>query len=300
MAHVQRYLSEDGAVMVAVIDSTDIAARAEEIHKTSAVVTAGLGRLLTAGSLMGTMLKSRTDSLTLRLDGGGPAGALIVVSDGEGNVRGYVQNPVVELPLNQYGKLDVGGALGKDGTLTVIRDLGAGEPYVGQVPLVSGEVAEDITSYYAVSEQVPTVCSLGVLVQPDLTVACAGGFLAQLLPGATEASIDRLEENIRQIPPVTKLLSSGCGVEQIAAQVLDGFSPNLLDEYHTAYRCNCSRQRVETALISIGREELLQMAQEQPVTTVECHFCEKVYRFTSEELRQLAQRKSGPDSGETV
>ncbi len=204
-----------------------------------------------------------------------------------GNVRGTVSRPVVELPLNPYGKLDVGGAVGRDGTLTVIRDTGMKDPYVGSVPLVSGEVAEDVTAYYAASEQIPTVCALGVLVNPDLTVRAAGGFLVQLLPGALEEEIEQLEGNLKELPSVTQMLEGGMSLEQIIERVLDGFAPNILDEFPVEYRCNCSRQRVEKALLSLGNEELQEMIDEGEPVEVCCHFCEKKYNFTQEELKNL-------------
>lgn len=283
-------IAGDGSAVCYAVDSTDIVARAEQIHVTSAVVTAALGRLLTAASLMGSLLKGKDDSLTLRLNGGGPAGALIAVSDSTGNVRGYVENPVVELPLNNYGKLDVAGAVGKEGALFVMRDLGLKEPYIGQTPIVSGEIGEDITHYYAVSEQTPTVCALGVLVNTDLTVLHAGGFLAQLLPGAGEDAVDKLEASINKLPAVTKMLSGGASPEDIARRVLDGFAPQVLGDMPVEYRCNCTRARVERALLSVGREELRKMADEEPVTEVACHFCPKKYRFSTEDIRALAGR----------
>jgi len=287
LGKIKRYISEDGSVVMLVADTTSIVYRAEQIHKTSAVVTAALGRLLTASSLMGSMLKSEDSSVTLRMAGGGPCGSVIAVSDFQGNPRGYVQNPVVELELNQYGKLDVSGAVGKDGYLYVIRDLGFGEPYVGQIPIVSGEIAEDIATYYANSEQIPTVCALGVLVDTDLTVKCAGGYLIQLLPGASEETISALEENINNILPITEMLNKGMSLDEITEAALKGFSPQLLDESAIEYRCNCSKQRVEQALISVGREELEKIAEEEKETQVECHFCDKKYVFTNEEIRNL-------------
>jgi len=280
-------LSADGGVACHAIDSTDMVARAEQIHKSSATVTAALGRLMTAASLMGCMLKGEEDSVTLRLHGNGPAGSVIVVSDSGGNVRGTVDNPIVEIPLNQYGKLDVAGAVGREGSLFVMRETGRGEPYVSQTPLVSGEIAEDITHYYATSEQIPTVCALGVLVNTDLTVRSAGGFLLQLLPGADESCIDKLEKTVEALPPVTHLLSEGATARELAMMALEGLDPHELGMYPVEYRCNCSRRRVERALISIGRRDLERMAAEQPVTQVNCHFCNKVYRFTPEELRAL-------------
>lgn len=273
--------------MATAVDTTDIVGRAEEIHKTSAVVTAALGRLLTAGSMMGNMLKGKDDSITLRVNGDGPTGSLIVVSDFNGDVRGYVQNPVVELPLNSKGKLDVGGAVGKNGLLYVLKDLGLKEPFSGSVPLVSGEIAEDITSYYALSEQIPTVCALGVLVNPDLTVKAAGGYIIQLLPAASDATIDKLEKSICELKSVTAMLDSGLTPEEIIRLALKDFEVEVLYSQDIEYKCNCSKDRVSKALISLGKEELEQMANEMATTEVNCHFCDKVYEFTSSELKKL-------------
>ena len=215
MGKLVRCLTTDGTVVALALDATDIVARAEQIHKTSAVVTAALGRLLTAASLMGFQLKGRDDTVTLRVDGGGPAGQIVAVSDSAGNVRGYAANPVVEIPLRPDGKLNVGGAVGKDGLLYVLRDTGGSEPYVGCTPLICGEIAEDVTSYYATSEQIPTVCALGVLVNPDLTVRAAGGFLLQLLPFCPEDVITRLERNVAALEPMTAMLDKGMTPEEI-------------------------------------------------------------------------------------
>ncbi len=290
MATLVRSISQSGGVLCAAIDSTDIAAKAEQIHETSATVTAAFGRLLTAASLMGVMLKSEENSITVRLQGGGPAGLLIAVTDGLGNVRGDVENPIVEIPLNGLGKLDVAGAVGREGTLSVVKDLGMRDPYVGQVPIVSGEIAEDITHYYAVSEQTPTVCALGVLVNPDLTVKAAGGFLIQLLPGASDADIDLLEQNVQKLPSVTQMISQGATAEDICRRCLDGFEPQILDTTHPEYRCNCSRERVERALISIGKQDLQQLMEEEEHIEVDCHFCKKKYRFEKEDIRRLLEK----------
>ncbi len=292
MAKVVRTISKDASVTATAIDALDIVSRIEQIHQPSAVVTAALGRLSIAASLMGIGLKGENDSLTLRVNGNGPAGVLIAVADSFGNVKSYVANPVVEIPLNAKGKLDVAGAVGTDGTLSVVKDMGLREPYSGQVPLVSGEIAEDIASYFAVSEQVPTVCGLGVLVNPDLTVKAAGGYLIQLLPFADESVIDIIEKNISEIPSVTRMLTSGMTAEDIAMRVLEGLEPNVLDEFDAQYRCDCSRERVERALISMGRRELEEMAEEQEVSEVCCHFCDKKYNFTRDEIRALADRAS--------
>lgn len=275
--------------MAIALDSTDIVAEAEQIHKTSAVVTAALGRLLTAASMMGNMLKGNNDTITVRIKADGPVGSITAVADSLGNVKGYAVNPVVELPLNDKGKLDVAGAVGRDGNLYVMKDLGLKEPYNGFVPLVSGEIAEDITAYYAISEQIPTVCALGVLVNPDLSVRRAGGYIIQLLPAADDAVIERLEQNIKKIRPVTTMLDEGKDIEEIIKEALSGFETEVLYTDKTEYKCSCSKQRVESALKSIGREELLKMAQEQPETRVECHFCNKAYLFTNEEIKKLAE-----------
>lgn len=288
MSELVRMISTDGTLTVIAVDSTDIINRMEKIHMTSAVTSAALGRLLTAASMMGAVLKGKDHSITLRLNGNGPAGSLIAVSDSEGNVRGYVANPVVEIPLNNKGKLDVAGAVGTDGTLTVMKDLGMKEPYIGQIPIVSGEIAEDITSYFATSEQLPSVCALGVLVNPDLSIQAAGGFIIQLLPTALDDTIDKVEECIKGIPSVTQMLTSGMTPEDICRSVLKTFDLEILDTAKPEYRCNCSRERVTKALLTMGKEELVDMAND-PFTEVDCHFCEKKYRFTSAEIRKLAE-----------
>lgn len=287
MGKLIRCITSDGAVMATAVDTTDIVAQAEQYHKTSAVVTAALGRLLTAASMMGNMLKGKEHSLTLRIKGDGPVGAVLAVSDARGDVRGYAVNPVVELPLNEKGKLDVAGCIGKNGTLFVIKDLGMKEPYNGFVPLVSGEIAEDITAYYAESEQIPTVCALGVLVNPDLTVKQAGGFIIQLLPGADDTAIGKLEKAIQGMDAVTRLMDRGMSHKDIVLAALQDFDVEILYEQEIHYRCNCSRERVQAAILSLGKEELQSMAAEEEKIEVCCHFCDKKYNFTREELLQL-------------
>ena len=289
MGIIVRVISKDASVVCSAIDGRDIVARIEQIHKTSAVCTAALGRLTLGASLLGFGLKGKDDSITLRIAGGGPAGTLIAVSDSFGNVKSYIQNPIVEIPLNSVGKLDVGGAVGTDGTLSVIKDLGLKEPYSGQIPIVSGEIAEDITSYLAVSEQVPSVCALGVLVNPDLTCAQAGGFLIQLLPFAPDEAADMIEKNIRSMKSVTSMLSDGLSAEDIAMKALEGLEPNVLDDFKVDYICDCSRERVERALVSLGREQLEELSHDE-ITEVKCHFCDKAYHFTSEEVKALMNR----------
>lgn len=287
MAKIVRTISKDASVTATAIDATDIVSEIERIHCPSAVVTAALGRLSIAASLIGIGLKNSGDSVTLRLNGGGPAGALIAVADSGGNVKSYVSNPIVEIPLNGYGKLDVAGAVGKGGTLSVVKDLGLKEPYIGQVPIVSGEIAEDIANYFAVSEQIPTVCGLGVLVNPDLSVKTAGGYIIQLLPFAYESCIDVLENNIKILPSVTQMLATGVTAEEMALKVLDGLAPEVLDSFESAYKCDCSKERVERALVTLGNDELQKMADEEDKVEVCCHFCDKKYYFTSEEIISL-------------
>lgn len=289
MAILKRAISMDASAVSTVIDATDMVNEIEKIHKTSAVVSAGLGRLTIGASLIGYGLKGDGDTVTLRMDGNGATGVLIAVADSHGNVKSYVSNPVVEIPLNQYGKLDVKGAIGTDGTLSVIKDLGLKEPYVGKVPIVSGEVAEDIANYFATSEQTPTVCALGVLVNPDLTIKRAGGFLIQLLPFASEEVISTIEKNIKDIKPITTMLEDGQTPEDIALMLLDGLNPNILDEATPKYQCDCSKERVERALISLGKDELSKMADEQDVTEVCCHFCNKKYQFSKQDILNLCK-----------
>ena len=286
MGRIVRAISKDASVVCSAIDGKDIVSEIERIHKTSAVCTAALGRLALGASLLGFGLKGKDDSITLRINGGGPAGSLIAVSDSFGNVKAYIQNPIVEIPLNEMGKLDVRGAVGTDGTLSVIKDLGLKEPYSGQVPIVSGEIAEDITSYLAGSEQVPSVCALGVLVNPDLSVAQAGGFLIQLLPFAPDEAIDVIEKNINNMQSVTKLLSSGMTAEEISMKALEGLEPNVLDDFEVNYKCDCSRERVKRALVSLGKEQLEDIAKDEK-TEVKCHFCDKSYNFSSVEIKAL-------------
>ncbi|MBR3149598.1 MAG: Hsp33 family molecular chaperone HslO [Eubacterium sp.] len=289
MGKIVRYIMTDGSAFVIATDSTDIISELEQIHKTSATVTAAIGRLTTAASMMGDMLKGKEDSITLRMNGGGPAGDLIAVSDSEGNPRAYVQNPVVEIPLNSQGKLDVRGAVGTDGQLYVIKDIGMKEPYVGQTPIISGEIAEDITNYFASSEQTPSVCALGVLVNPDLSVKHAGGYIIQLLPGCSDEVIDIIENNVKTIPSVTEMLENGMTADEIARKAMQGLDIDKLDESNTKYKCNCSKERVESALLGTGIQNLLEMADSDEDTEVECHFCNKKYVFTSDDIRKLIE-----------
>lgn len=289
MDKLVRCISTDGTLVMMAAETTDMVERAQQIHETSAVTSAALGRLLTASSLMGSMLKGDSESVTLRMNGGGPAGTVMAVSDCWGNARGYVQNPVVEIPLNSKGKLDVAGAIGTDGSLVVIKDLNLKEPYIGQTPIISGEIAEDLTSYYAISEQLPSVCALGVLVNPDLSIKKAGGFIIQLLPTAFDDTIDAVERCITGIPSVTQMLSDGMTPEEICHRVLSEFELEVLDESNPVYKCNCSKERVEGALISTGLKTLQELALEEK-TEVNCQFCEKKYVFTGDDISELIKK----------
>ena len=285
MATLIRGPSENGGVVFCGVDSTQIVRKAEKLHTTSATCSAALGRLLTGAALMGSMLKDDRDQITLRVSGGGPAGVVIACTDGTGNVKGCIDHPLVELPAKPNGHLDVGGAVGKDGVLTVIRDNRLQkEPTVGQVPLVSGEIAEDLTAYYAYSEQVPTVMALGVLVDKDLSILCAGGFMVQLLPGATDAEIDQLEKNIAAMPSVTTLLHEGKTPEDMMQLALAGFALNVLDERDVHYQCDCSAERTKEMLFSLGRKELVRMRDEDPACEVVCHFCHSKYQYDLNDL----------------
>ena len=290
MGQSVRCISVDGTLAVTAIDGTDIVGRAAEIHKTTAVTSAALGRALCAASLMGSALKGKDDSLTLRINGGGPAGTVMAVSDSEGNVRGYVQQPVVELPLNKLGKLDVASAVGKNGFVTVIKDLGLKDPYVGQTPIVSGEIAEDITAYFAKSEQIPTVCALGVLVGRDYTCLGAGGVLIQLMPGADDDFVTRLEARVPYLDGISHAFSDERTNRERLAAILGDIEFDVFDELECAYRCDCSAERVERALVSLGRGELEKMIADGETIDVNCQFCDKTYHFTTDELKSLYER----------
>ena len=289
MDEIVRMMTRDGAVKAMAITGRDLTERARQIHKTLPVATAALGRTLMACSMMGDMLKGEDDSLTLRINGGGPLGTITAVSDSSGNVRGYVQNGQVDLPRKGPAKLDVGAAVGRDGYLTVIRDLGLKEPYVGSVALVSGEIAEDLTSYFVESEQIPTACALGVLVDRDQSVLCAGGYILQLLPGADGAIIDRLEEAVGKLGPVTEVLRGGADARALLERLLDGMEPELLERSPVTYRCYCSRERVERAIVSMGAKEIQDMIDAQGEAEVTCQFCDQVYRFSREELEAFRE-----------
>lgn len=287
MNELVRMISDDGTLYVLCVNSTEMVKEAQNIHSLSKVCSAALGRLITGASMMGILLKGKDDTLTLKMSGSGPASPIVAVANSDGYVKGYVGDAHVKLPLNSVGKLDVSGAIGKDGNLTVIKDLGLKEPYMAQIPLVSGEVAEDITAYYFVSEQTPTVCGLGVLVNPeDEQVLLAGGFLIQLLPTADDETITKVENGLKGIKSVTAMLSDGLSPEEICKKVLPEFNMELLDRSNVEYKCDCSLERVTNALIAAGKDGLREMA-EDPQTEVVCLFCNKKYIFTSDQILKL-------------
>ena len=284
---IVRAMTKDGWLKAVAITSTGIVERARQIHKTLPTATAALGRTLSAASMMGNMQKTEDGSVTVQFKGGGPLGTVLAVSDWQGNVRGYVQNPQISLLEKYRGKLDVGAAVGTDGTLTVIRDLRMKEPYIGTVELVSGEIAEDITEYFARSEQTPTACALGVLVNPDQSVRHAGGYLVQLLPGAPEEVIAKVEAGIEKAGSVTTMMDGGADAAGMLKTVLAEFDMEILETASVTYKCYCSRERVTSTLISLGREELASIVRDGEPITVDCQFCDALYRFTPAEIEKL-------------
>lgn len=284
--YLVRAIAANGQVRAFAAYTKNTVETARQAHNTSPVVTAGLGRLLTAGAMMGSMMKGDRDVLTIKAEGSGPVGHYLVTADSKGNVKGYAANPNVILPANAAGKLDVGGSLGA-GLLTVIKDLGLKEPYTGTCELVSGEIAEDLTYYFASSEQTPSSVGLGVLMTKDNTVNVAGGFIIQLMPDATEETISIVEEKISTIKSVTSMLENGLDPEGIINLILGGLDPEILDKMPVRFYCNCSKERVSKALIAIGRKELDNIIEENEPIEVKCHFCNKAYNFTVNELKKL-------------
>ncbi len=283
MSVIKRAISADGGIRVIFCDSTDIVRRSCEIHHTSKTMTAVLGRALTATSLMSCLLKDKDNTLTLQLKGDGPCGSVVCVGDYAGNVRGYADDMTVELPPNKYGKLDVGGAVGQ-GTLYVIKDMGLNEPYVGMSPIVSGEIAEDVTEYFAHSEQTPTVCALGVRVNPDNMCFAAGGYLIQLMPGYTDEDVDRIETNVNMLASVSKLIADGKDGDEIIAMLFDGIEYQMFDEFDVEYRCNCDRGRYLRALVSLGEADMNELREGGVPVETNCLFCGKKYTFEIAEI----------------
>lgn len=294
MSYITRALSRDGSARIIFTDSTDIVRRASEIHHTSKTMTAALGRALTAASLLGSLLKDKDNSLTLQIKGDGPAGRIICVSDYEGNVRGCADDPTVEVPPTPEGKLDVGAAVGR-GSLYVVKDMGMSEPYIGVSELVSGNIGDDVTSYFATSEQTPTVCALGVRVDRELHCMAAGGFLIQLMPGADEALIPIIEKNVNGMRHLSAMLLDGMTGEEIIAEALAGIEYDIFDEYPTDYICTCTRERYLTALAGLSDGDLDSMRDGKPIETV-CQFCGKAYSFTMDEIdRTRTERRQKKD-----
>lgn len=284
-----RAIAKDAAIQITAVTSIETVEKARQIHKTLPTATAALGRVLTICSIMGSQLKVDDGSVTVQFKGNGPLGSVVCVSDSEGNVRGYLQNPACDLPLRPDGKLNVGAGIGQ-GYLMVIKDIGLKDPVTGTTMLVNGEIAEDITRYFVESEQIPSACALGVLVGTEQQVKQAGGYLVQLMPGHTEKDIDKLEENIKNAGAITTMLETGMKLEEIVYKVLDGFDVEILEESNFEYRCNCSREKVIRALISMGRKELTELMNEQKNTEVTCQFCDKVYSFTNDEIGELLNK----------
>lgn len=287
MDKLVRAITSDGMVQAVAVSTRDLTERARNIHTTLPVATAALGRALAAASMMGNALKEPDASVTIQIKGGGPLGTVLTVSDAQGNVRGYVQEPHVDIPLRPDGKLDVGSAVGCDGTLTVIKDLCMKEPYVGSVQLLGGEIAEDLAAYFVESEQIPTACALGVLVDRDQSVKSAGGYIIQLLPGAGEDVITKVEGGVLAAGPVTGLLEQCDDPEVMLKTVLSDFDVEILETTPIEYRCYCSREHVERALISLGADELEKLLEEQNGCELTCQFCDTVHRFSGQELRTL-------------
>ena len=290
MDYLVRGMSKDGFVKCVAIRSTETVRRGAEIQGTTPNATAAFGRALTAASMMGNMQKVENGSMTLLIKGGGPIGTIVCVSDAVGNVRGYVTEPKVPLVEKYPGKLDVGATVGTDGTLTVIRDLQMKEPYIGSVALASGEIGDDVTAYFAQSEQTPTACALGVLVDRDQSVKVAGGYLFQLLPDAPEATISALEQGIQKAGAVTPMLDKGMSPEEILQTVCGDLGVDILEKQEVSYKCYCSRERVSAALLSLGRGELEEIIAEDKAFPVECQFCDTVYTFTPEDIREMLEK----------
>lgn len=290
MDKLVRGQSMDGAIRVFATVTTDLSERARQIHQSMPVAAAALGRTLTVAAMMGAQLKNETDTVTIQFAGDGPLGKIVAVTDSSSKVRGYVENPFADLPLNRKGKIDVGGGVGK-GRLSIVRDLGMKEPYVGQVPIVTGEIAEDITYYYAKSEQIPTAVGLGVLVDTDYSIKASGGFLIQLMPFATDETAAKLEEQVRKLPSVTEMITSGMTAEDMLFKVCDGFSMMMDNNAVTpAYECKCSKERMERALISIGKTELEKIISENGEAELTCQFCDRKYKFDIDQLENMLKQ----------
>jgi molecular chaperone Hsp33 len=287
--YIVRATAAGGTVRAFAAVTTDIVRTARATHNLSPTASAALGRTLTAAAIMSRTLKGERDTLTIQIKGDGPLGGIVVISDSESNVRGYVYNPQADMPLNSKGKLDVGGIVGREGYLNVIKDLGLKEPYIGYVSLASGEIGDDIAYYFAYSEQVPSLVALGVLVNPDGSIANSGGYIVQLMPGASEETISSLESKVNTLPAVTKLLSSGKTAEDILGMLLNGLEPKIVERTGCRFKCNCSRERMERNILSLGRVEIEDIIHDQHKAELQCHFCNTKYMFSEEELLNLME-----------
>ncbi len=287
-----RAVTCDGAAKILAISGRDMVNEAVRLHNLTPLTAAAVGRTMLAASLLGNDLKGEDDSITVRFDGDGPIGTVVAVSDSHGNARAYCRNPQADLPLREDKKIDVGGGIGKNGTLSVLKDLGLKEPYVGQIQIVSGEVAEDITAYLAISEQIPSVCALGVLVDRDYSIRAAGGYIIQLLPGVYEEEINRLEECMKKARAVTECLDEGMSLEEMLKSTLTGFDIEVLDEGSAEYRCTCSRERTKGVVLSLGADEIKSIIEEDGKAEVCCQFCDKKYMFEKEELEEMLEEAS--------
>lgn len=284
---IVRATAQNGDIRIIAAITTNLVSEGVKVHNCAPTAAAALGRMLTAGSLMGAMLKSESDSLTLKISGGGDAQGVVVTSHADGHVKGYIGNPQADLPPNEKGKLDVSGIIGKDGNLFIIRDMGLKEPYIGQVPIYTGEIGDDLAYYFTVSEQTPSAVGLGVLVDKDLSVSAAGGFIIQMMPGANELVADIITYRLQEIPSITEMISKGMTIEEILNFIFDDMDLKILEDMEPSYKCDCSKERVERALISIGEKDLQDLYNEGKEEELKCHFCNKSYKFTSEEIGEL-------------
>jgi molecular chaperone Hsp33 len=287
MGYILRATAQNGDVRIFGTITTDIVQKAQTMFDLSATASAALGRLLTAGSMMGVMLKGEEDSLTLSMNGGGPAGNLVVAANQKGLVKGYISNPHVDLPIKENGKLDVGGAIGRDGVLNVIKDLGLKAPYNGQSAIVSGEIGDDLAYYFTASEQTPSAVAVGVLVDTDRSIKAAGGLIIQMMPGADELLADIITYRLQEIPPISTLISEGKTGEDILNLLFDDMDLEIHEKIETEYKCDCSRERIERALLALGRRELESLKEEQDSIEIQCHFCDKRYNFTGGDIDRL-------------
>ncbi|MDW8801281.1 Hsp33 family molecular chaperone HslO [Clostridium sp. A1-XYC3] len=279
--------ASDGNIRIIAAITTELVNEAVKIHDCAPTAAAALGRMVTAGSIMGSMLKSEKDSLTLKISGGGEAKGVVVTSYADSTVKGYIGNPSVDLPANSKGKLDVGGAIGKNGNLVIIRDMGLKEPYIGQVPIYTGEIGDDLAYYFTVSEQTPSAVGLGVLVDTDLSIKAAGGFIIQMMPGANDLVADLVTYRLQEIPSVTEMIVKGMSVEDMLNYIFEDMDLKIHETMTPAYKCDCSRERVERALISIGKKDLEELYNEGKTEELKCHFCNKSYEFTSEQIGNI-------------